>query len=232
MSNLSTPAPPAGMDLRDWGRLVNKGYREHFLPPEVAVPKVNAAMRAYTDAIAAYEATRNAPALTMSEYEAEQLDVSARADALEKGKDAPGTPNVDRHRAELRDHERKMQALAVVIDRREKELQAAHREHRQAIIDAHRAKAEKATAEVLADLEAIAAKCFAIGRDLKVAEWADRFPDNFRGRPKTWAEDMVVERRRGGEKVHAGDLLGVIREAITAAAAPPDDGTGPDLEAA
>ena len=39
MTNIPA-SPPAGMDLRDWGRLVNKGYREHFLPPSVAVSAV------------------------------------------------------------------------------------------------------------------------------------------------------------------------------------------------
>lgn len=220
----NTPkAPPSGMSLQDWGRLVNKGYRDHYLPPEVAVPAVNAAMTKYRDAIAAYEAARNAPALTMSEHDAEKADLTARADALEKGKDAPGTPNTDKYRAEWADHERKLEALALVIGRREKDLQRAHREHQQAIIDAHRGRAEKLTAEVLADLETVAAKCFELGRELKVAEWGERFPDNWRGRPKTWGEDLIVDRGRAGEKTHAGDLLAVIRAAITNAVTPPDE---------
>ena len=180
-------------------------------------------MTKYRDAIAAYETCRSNPALTMGEYEAEQADLTARADALEKGKDAPGTPNVDRYRVEWADHQRKLEALAVVISRREKDLQQAHREHRQAIIDAHRGRADKLTAEVLADLETVAAKCFELGRELKVAEWAERFPDNWRGRPKTWGEDLIVDRGRAGEKTHAGDLLAVIRDAIAGAVAPPEE---------
>lgn len=223
MTALTTKAPPAGMNLQEWGRLVREGYRQHFLPPEVAVPAVNAAMEKYQAAISEYETCRSNPALTMGEYEAEQADLTARADALEKGKDAPGTPNVDKYRAEWADHQRKLEALAVVIARREKDLQQAHREHQQAIIDAHRDRAEKLTAEVLADLDAVAARCFELGRELKVAEWADRFPDNWRGRPKTWGEDLIVSRGRSGEKTHAGDLLAVIRGAIVTATAPPDE---------
>lgn len=222
MSNIPN-APTAGMDLRDWSRMVVKGYVSHYLPPAVDVPAVNEAMTKYRAAIDNYEAVRIAPALTMSEYDAEQADLTARADALEKGKDAPGTPNVDRYRTEWADHQRKLEALAVVIDRREKDLRAAHREHRQAIIDAHRAKAEKATDDVLADLDTIGAKLFTIGRELKIAEWAERFPDNWRGRPKTWGEDLIVKRGQAGEKTHAGDLLAVIREAITNAVTPPDE---------
>lgn len=222
MTALTTKNPPSGMSLQDWGRLVREGYRVHYLPPAVAVPAVNTAMQKYQAAVDAYEACRNAPALTMSEHEAERADLTARADALEKGKDAPGTPNVDRYRAEWADHERKLEALALVIARREKDLQRAHRDHQQEIIDAHRGTAEKLTEEVLADLDAVAARCFELGRELKVAEWAERFPDNWRGRPKTWGEDLIVERRRAGEKVHAGDLLAVIR-AITSATAPPDE---------
>lgn len=216
-------SPPAGMSLQDWGRLVNKGYRVHYLPPAVAVPAVNTAMSEYQAAIDAYETCRSNPAVTMLEHEAEQADLTARADALEKGKDAAGTPNVDRYRAEWADHERKLEALAVVIARREKELQQAHREHRQAIIDTHRGRAEKLTAEVLADLDAVAARCFELGRELKVAEWGERFPDRWRGRPKTWGEDLIVKRGQAGEKTHAGDLLAVIRAAITNAVTPPDE---------
>lgn len=221
-ANIPT-APPAGMSPQDWGRLVTKGYRHHFLPPEVAQPEMSAAMKRYYAAIDAYEACRTAPALTMGEYEAEQADLTARADSLEKGKDAPGTPNLDRYRAEWADHQRKLEALAVVIARREKDLQQAHREHRDAVIDVHRGRAERLTEKVLAALDTVAADCFELGRDLKVAEWAERFPDNWRGRPKTWAEDLIVERRRAGEVVHAGELLAVIRDAIVSAVTPPDE---------
>lgn len=237
MSTNIPTSPPAGMSMQDWGRLVQNGYKQHFLPAEVADPQVNAAMQAYLKAVENYEHTRSNPALTMSEYEAEQRDTEARANALEKGKDAPGTPNLDRYRLEQRDHQRKLEAMAVIIDRREKELVAIERERCDAVRDAHLAAADKLTEKVMAKLEEASADCFELAQHLRKADWAVTFAEGrFRGRPKSWTQDLIVERRQGGEVVFAGDLLATIRDAITAAVSPPEDTVtvlgGPDSKAA
>lgn len=225
---MSMNPPKAGMDAQSWGRLAHRAYVEHFLPDAVADPKVNAAMRAYHDAVAAYHAARDEPALTMGEREAIRADRDRRADLLEKGKDDASTPNTDRYRAEWRDHELKVDALALVITRRENELRKIHHQNRQALIDAHRANAEKIAADVAGDLDAIAAKLNNMGQELRKSEWATQFPDKWRGRPKTWKQGLVIDRPRGGDVVFSDSLIDPLRAVVANVLGAPE---GPDPDA-
>lgn len=90
------------------------------------------------------------------------------------------------------------------------------------LIDAHTAAADKLAAEVLDGLDVLAAKCNVLGLELRKAEFAEAFPDRWRGRPKTWRQGLIVDRPRGGDVVFSDSLFATIRQAINRAVGDPD----------
>lgn len=219
---MTTTNNTAGISPANWGRLANRAYEDLFLPDALAEPKVNEAMAAYHAAVAAHRAARDEAGTTISEAEADRLDKENLANLLEKGKATDATPNRDKFLAERAAHERKMDALALIVNRREADLRRAIDGHRQDLIAAHRANADKLAGEVLDGLDALADKCNALGLELRKAEFSEAFPDRWRGRPKTWKQGLIVDRPRGGDLVFSDSLFTTIRQAINRAVGGPD----------
>lgn len=212
----------AAMMADTFGRAINAAFPTHSIPPApVAVKAVQDAIEAYAEARAAYWFDKRRSGTTQSEYDAEQADLAARADALEKGQDDPRTPAQDKWRAERAAHLRLIDARAEVATRREKELRAAVAEHRQALIDAHQAAVTKRADKIMRLLDQMVAECNAVALDIRLREFAETFP-NWPGRDRTWTQPLIVQRKMGGEAVTSDDLLDPIRRALADVLAPPE----------
>lgn len=197
-----------------FSNLQNRAFPDHPLPPQpVKVREVADAIAAYNAARDAYEADRRRSGTTMSEYAAQEADKEAYVASLEAGKKAdPGTKHHDQWRKERADHLRKVDALAEIASRREKELREAVNTHRDALIATYRQAVAERAEKVMVHLDALARDLADTADLVRLREWSETFP-NWPGRARTWGRPLIVD-RHNGNAITSDDLLAGIRSTL------------------
>lgn len=208
------PSATARQQAKFFSNLQNRAFPDHPLPPQtVKVRAVAEAIAAYNVARNAYEADRNQSGTTMTEYAAQEADKAAYVAALEAGKKGdPGTKHHDQWRKERADHLRKIEALAEIASRRERELREAVSTHRDALVATYAKSVAEQAEKVMAHLDEIAAELNACADTIRLREWSESFP-NWPGRARTWGRPLIVD-HHNGNPITSDDLLAGIRSTL------------------
>lgn len=229
-----TGAPSGPTTPAAWGAASGRLFPRHSLPTtSTGVKEVDDAIDHFEQYVAEFQEAAGVLTGLRSNgarKRAEAADAAAAAAAIESGKPDPGPVNVDRHRDALTNATRKRDALNLVLQRADSNLQRAVKKHARALhahaeknADDRRKAAEKALAELAPALDEL-------GEFIRLGVWATNFP-NYRGR--RWNKPFFVP--AAGSEIH--DLIRWIRDAMDERPEPPggaglDAGPVPDEEAA
>lgn len=220
------PEPAAGgpVGAADWAAASGRMFPRHSLPTSsTGVKEVDDAIDRFERFSAEFQDASSALGGLKSNgarKRAEAADARAAAAAIEAGKPDPGPVNVDRHRAALTDAARKRDALNIVLQRADADLQRTVRKHAKALhahaekhADERRKIAEKALADLGPALDELA-------EFIRLGVWATNFP-NYRGR--RWNKPFFIPTAA----TEAPEVLRWIRDAMAERPEPP----GVDLPA-
>ena len=217
--SLGASAVTGPSSATDWAAASGRLFPRHALPTtSTGVKEVDGAIDRFEQYTAEFQEASSVLAGLKSNgarKRAEAADAAAAAAAIESGEPDPGPVNVDRHRDALTDATRKRDALNLVLQRADSNLQRAVKKHARALhayaeknADERRKAAEKALAEVGPALDELS-------EFIRLGVWATSFP-NYRGR--RWNKPFFVP--DAGTEIHA--LIRWIRDAMAERPEPPD----------